>query len=308
MKFGRRGKAILLCIVLTLVVCAGCGSQPVESETLSEEKLVDNDTQSLVYKNGSYTLRFFKDDSGSWKWKDDVTLPLDQSKVQELLDQVSALNQLTPLQNPGDITTYDLDAPDRTLDIQSSDSVGISLQIGAAAEGGGYYMCRDADSSKVFITPDALVQLMDRSIYELVQLPTVPALQLEQLLIIQAANADAEEKMAVQAEGGQWLSGSKDVSAYMADAVALLAEGNWIRSCVDYNPSAGALPVCGLDHPQETVAVNYKDSNGNNTSMTLKIGSAYGDGYYVTYNDLPAIFMVSSETAQTFLGLLQVGA
>ena len=55
--------------------------------------------------------------------------------MQQLLDQVSALNTLTPLENPGDITAYDLDGPDRTLEVKNDDGTGLSLQIGAAAEG-----------------------------------------------------------------------------------------------------------------------------------------------------------------------------
>ena len=75
-------------------------------------------------------------------------MPLDQTLMQQLLDQVSALNTLTPLENPGDITAYDLDGPDRTLEVKNDDGTGLSLQIGAAAEGGGYYMCRDKDTTK----------------------------------------------------------------------------------------------------------------------------------------------------------------
>ena len=67
--------------------------------------------------------------------------------MQQLLAQVSALNTLTPLENPGDITAYDLDGPDRTLEVKNDDGTGLSLQIGAAAEGGGYFMCRDEDTT-----------------------------------------------------------------------------------------------------------------------------------------------------------------
>lgn len=93
-------------------------------------------TQEMIYKNSSYTLRFTKNEEGKWQWKDDTTLPLDQTLMQQLLDQVSALNTLTPLENPGDITAYDLDGPDRTLEVKNDDGTGLSLQIGAAAEGG----------------------------------------------------------------------------------------------------------------------------------------------------------------------------
>ena len=159
-----------------LLACTACGKKQAPPDTLDSEGLVTASTQEMIYKNSSYTLRFTKNEEGKWQWKDDTTLPLDQTLMQQLLDQVSALNTLTPMENPGDITAYDLDGPDRTLEVKNDDGTGLSLQIGAAAEGGGYYMCRDKDTTKIYVAPDALVQLMDRNIYELVEMATLPAL------------------------------------------------------------------------------------------------------------------------------------
>ena len=135
-------KYLVLLLAAALLACSACGKkQVVQSGTLGEEELVTASTAELVYKNESYTLRFNKNEAGDWQWKDDTTLPLDQQQMQQLLDQVSALNALTPLEATADSTAYDLDAPDRTLEIKNSDGTGLSLQIGAAAEGGGCRCC-----------------------------------------------------------------------------------------------------------------------------------------------------------------------
>lgn len=260
-----------------------------------------------LYKNSSYTLRFTKNEEGKWQWKDDTTLPLDQTLMQQLLDQVSALNTLTPLENPGDITAYDLDGPDRTLEVKNDDGTGLSLQIGAAAEGGGYYMCRDKDTTKIYVAPDALVQLMDRNIYELVQMPTLPALTADKLTHIQARGGGMDVTVA-RGEGDSWLCSGADVSDRMTALTALLAEGMKLESCVDYNPSSGALPICGLTDPAATVTVNYLTSTGSTDSFTVYIGLTYEDGYFAMYNDVPAIFKVSAATAQALLDLLTLGA
>lgn len=307
MKIGKRIAALLLCALLVLLSCIGCGKKNT-TETLSDQELVSNETRSLVYKNGTYTLRFEKNADGDWQWRDDTTLPLDQDKMQQLLDQVSALNTLPPLENPGDTTTYDLDSPDRTLEIANADGTSLSLQLGVAVDGGGYYMCRDADLSKIFIAPDTLVQLMDRSIYELVKLPSVPALKSEQLQSVQVVTSDGTDKTIVQGEDGKWLCAGKDVTEAFSAAAALLESGQWLVSCVDYNPSNGALPICGLDSPQLTATVQYKDIAGNDASIVLKIGLPYGDGFYAYYNDIPAIFMISGETTATLIALSQLGA
>ena len=196
---------------------------------------------------------------------------------------------------------------DRTLEVKNDDGTGLSLQIGAAAEGGGYYMCRDEDTTKIYVAPDALVQLMDRNIYELVEIPTLPALTADKLTHIQARGGGMDVTVA-RGEGDSWLCSGADVSDRMAALTALLAEGMKLESCVDYNPSSGALPICGLTDPAATVTVNYLTSTGSADSFTVYIGLAYEDGYFAMYNDVPAIFKVSAATAQALLDLLTLGA
>lgn len=301
-------KYLVLLLAAALLACSACGKkQVVQSGTLGEEELVTASTAELVYKNESYTLRFNKNEAGDWQWKDDTTLPLDQQQMQQLLDQVSALNTLTPLETTGDSTAYDLDAPDRTLEIKNSDGTGLSLQIGAAVEGGGYYMSRDGDTSKIYVAPDTLVQLMDRNIYQLVQLPTLPVLPVDKLTHIQAQGGGVSITV-VHGEGESWLYEGADVSDRIASLTTLLAAGMQIESCVDYNPSSGALPICGLTDPALTVTVNYRGDDGSAGSFTLRVGYAYGDGYFALYNDVPAIFKLSAETVQALQAVLALAA
>lgn len=301
-------KYLVLLLAAALLACSACGKkQVVQSGTLGEEELVTASTAELVYKNESYTLRFNKNEAGDWQWKDDTTLPLDQQQMQQLLDQVSALNTLTPLETTGDSTAYDLDAPDRTLEIKNSDGTGLSLQIGAAVEGGGYYMSRDGDTSKIYVVPDTLVQLMDRNIYQLVQLPTLPVLPVDKLTHIQAQGGGVSVTV-VHGEGESWLYEGADVSDRIASLTTLLAAGMQIESCVDYNPSSGALPICGLTDPALTVTVNYRGDDGSAGSFTLRVGYAYGDGYFALYNDVPAIFKLSAETVQALQAVLALAA
>ena len=72
-------------LALAVLACAGCGKKvPSDPTTLNDTGLVSSSTQELIYKNSSYTLRFNHNDAGEWQWKDDTTIPLNQSKVQEL--------------------------------------------------------------------------------------------------------------------------------------------------------------------------------------------------------------------------------
>lgn len=79
-------------------------------------------------------------------------------------------------------------------------------------------------------------------------------------------------------EGDSWLCSGADVSDRMTALTALLAEGMKLESCVDYNPSSGALPICGLTDPAVTATVHYTAANGSAGSFTVKVGLSYEDG------------------------------
>ena len=98
------------------------------------------------------------------------------------------------------------------------------------------------------------------------------------------------------------------MSDRIASLTTLLAAGMQIESCVDYNPSSGALPICGLTDPALTVTVNYRGDDGSAGSFTLRVGYAYGDGYFALYNDVPAIFKLSAETVQALQAVLALAA
>ena len=68
-----------------LLACTACGKKQAPYDTLDSEGLVTASTQEMIYKNSSYTLRFTKNEEGKWQWKDDTTLPLDQTLMQQLL-------------------------------------------------------------------------------------------------------------------------------------------------------------------------------------------------------------------------------
>ena len=167
-------------------------------------------------------------------------------------------------------------------------------------------MSRDGDTSKIYVAPDTLVQLMDRNIYQLVQLPTLPVLPVDKLTHIQAQGGVSVT--VVHGEGESWLYEGADVSDRIASLTTLLAAGMQIESCVDYNPSSGALPICGLTDPALTVTVNYRGDDGSAGSFTLRVGYAYGDGYFALYNDVPAIFKLSAETVQALQAVLALAA
>ncbi len=112
------------------------------------------------------------------------------------------------------------------------------------------------------------MQLMDRNIYELVEMPTLPALTADKLVrIFRPGAAEWTSPWRGARETAGYAAGGGRVRPDDGTLTALLAKGVKLESCVDYNPSSGALPICGLTDPAATVTVNYLTSTGSTDSF-----------------------------------------
>ena len=99
---------LLVCCVSTLW---GCGAEkkeptpPVGTTDVPDLDHPENDgttqtvvvEESVVFNSGDLTLRFVKNAQGKWVWKEDVSFPLQQSYVTDILSAAQEILAATPL-------------------------------------------------------------------------------------------------------------------------------------------------------------------------------------------------------------------
>ena len=302
----KRFLTAALCLMLALSLL-GCAEQ---SEPMGEVKLAEDGEPfvpvptAISYSDGTVTARFATDETGAWCWVDDTGFPLDETYIQTLLDTMTALRELTPLPIPEDLGTYGLETPTRYLAASYNDESRVIFYFGKQSDTGSWYM-RTEEAEKVYVVPEEIGSLLSRSVYDMMLLPVMPELTMDNVKLVTIKNAE-EKTLVLTVTNGAWRKGSDHVSeAQTAAAQAVL--GMTLDVCVDYTPAQGALEVCGLLPPAAQVTVVYENSVGSDVEETVCIGNfrESANGYYVTCSDDPSIYLMSADTVNTILSALQ---
>ena len=92
MKRLLRLTALALGLTLLLSACGHKNTEPERKDAATQTVPVEGIT-GLTLCDGDVTLRFEKDEEGSWIWHDDPTFPLEQSAMDELLALPAAASE-----------------------------------------------------------------------------------------------------------------------------------------------------------------------------------------------------------------------
>lgn len=304
----KRRMLLLLALLLLALFAAACGSaQDEDMADAAEGGVLPNGQQAtadityLEYDDSSVTCRFRKDED-TWKWVDNESFPLDGSYIETVLTALDQLGMdMTPIENAGELAEYGLDDAGRYLSFTAGE-VSHTLHIGKQREDGTWYM-RVNDETEVYLVPDELVALLGISVYDMAVLPTLPELTDENMTgITVQKNGEMSKTVRLAKRDEGWSIGAKAFDG-IADIEAALAEFTFIK-CFNYDPSPDAAPLCGLDSPSAIITIQYLNTVGTESELTLCLGLLREDGsYYATLNDDTTVYLVSAETVAAFLSL-----
>lgn len=123
-----------------------------------------------------------------------------------------------------------------------------TLRFGDQKDDGTWYMSIDGQEG-VYLVEDAFVTLMDRSIYDMAVLPTLPELTDENLTVITVHQTESGKSVRLTKNDEGWVSGRKGRCLTGIEAIeTALAELSFDK-CFDYDPSPDAAPLCGWTRP-----------------------------------------------------------
>ena len=261
---------------------------------------------ALTDDNGSATLSFARDEAGAWVWTADEAFPLDDTVIQNILDLVTNWDPQQTLTDEEALAGSGLDEPTASLTATAADGTAVTLLFGrTTTDGNSYYVRRNGDETTAYILSGALRRLMDTPIYDMCRLPELPALaetDMESVTIRGAAPEAGEAPTVVltaqvSGETVSWRSDGANVTengtvrALMEDLTALA-----FSRCVDYNPSAEAVEICGLDAPEATVEIAYTAQTGEEASLTLTVGARLPDksGRYTRMDGDSTIYLLET--------------
>ena len=305
----KRILLLILALVLTLALMACRSKEPEDAADAADNNTLSNsapltfaEASALEYDNGQVTCRFRKDEDG-WKWVDNESFPLDVSYVEEILTALDTMSvTLTPVTPAVEPADSGLDEPDRYMTVTVGEEI-TTLRFGDQKDDGQWYMAIDGQED-TYLAADEFVKLMDRSIYDMAVLPTLPELTDDNLTVITVRQTEGEKTVRLSKTDSGWVNGGKALPDGIADIEAALADFTFDK-CFNYDPSPDAAPLCGLDVPTATITLSYVNTVGTESSVVLTLGTLREDGaYYATLNDDTTVYLLSQDKIAPLLALL----
>lgn len=287
-----------LCAVILLVTGV---QKHIDKITTVDKDIVDLDTDSVTkisWTSGGKTLTYEKTDD-VWQQSDDAAFPVDQEKLQELLQRFAPLNAGFEISDVQDYGQYGLDSPEVTVTLTTADGDTV-VKFGSYSTMDSKRYVTLGDGAVYLISDDVASELStDRDEYLCAD--SVPAY--DTITSITAAGkttftaqylpdatplyTDTYDYYAVDGDSYTALSTQK-IKDFVSKMAALP-----IDDYATYRASQENLADYGMDTPTVTYTVQYTQDKTDG-SFTLALGKK-GDACYARMNNSEIIFKLTEE-------------
>lgn len=221
---------------------------------------MDSEKITSVSFNGTEGAEeVFEKVGDKWVKKDEPDFPVSQDTLDGAVNALTALSADQKLENPGDLSEYDLDKPQNQITLTEEDGNRIILQVGMKNEASGqYYLKKSEDDKDIYLVSAVSLDPFMGTAYEFAQAERFPA-------VTSATIKDVK----VEKENGYQLSQDSDsLYWYVSDgttseqadtskagtvtsAIGSLTYGDF----VDYNCTDQAK--YGFDDPYAIITATY---------------------------------------------------
>lgn len=249
----------------------------------SNEIILDvsvDSVQSLAWENADAALSFHKDDS--WIYDGDSAFPVDDEKINGLLEQFQSFGVSFVIDNAEDISQYGLDDPVCTIRFSTADvSYEILLGDYSTMDSQRYVSIGDG---KVYLVPDDPLDSFDAVLSDIIEHDEIPVF--ETVTRVQFSGKEtydvnyeenskdtycAEDVYFTKQDGENMPLDTSLVNGYLSNI-----SGLDLSDYATYNATEEELQSYGLDTPELSVTVFYtiEDENGEKVSDTfvLEVG------------------------------------
>ena len=146
-----------------------------ESESAEIVSISADDIKSIKFLIDKQEVVFEKD-GDSWVKADESAFPVSQDKVDALAASLESITAARTLEDVEDVSEYELDQPENTITVTTTDGDTTVIQIGMENSSTNQeYIDLNNDSSTVYVVESSTFQSFEGELYDFAKSGTFPA-------------------------------------------------------------------------------------------------------------------------------------
>lgn len=254
---------------------------------------------ALSWTNDSGTFSFTKDET--WVYDDDNAFPVDEEKINDLLEQFTSFAATFTIDDVEDYTQYGLDEPVCTIHISAGEE-SYTVELGDFSKMDEQRYVSIGDGKAYLVSHDPLDEF-DAVLRDMILDDTIPEFDTAE----QIEFSGSENYTIIRDEDGKsicaddiYFTDGQPLDTDNVDAVLSAIQSLSLTNYVSYNVTDEELTTFGLDDPELTVKMEYstRDDDENvedSGTLLLRISrnpeeiAAYEEAVEKDEDDLPDV-------------------
>lgn len=148
-----------------------------EEETTSEEvfSASSDEIEKISFDLEGEKVTFVKSDD-EWKDEQDNNFPVDQSKIESILDGLTSVTSSRSITDAEDLDEYGLKTPSQTITIDEDDETTRTIQLGDYNETADAYYAMIDQSDTVYLLESSFESLFEGTLYDFAEDGSFPVI------------------------------------------------------------------------------------------------------------------------------------
>ncbi len=265
---------VLVSAVTVMVVRREETKEKIKNTPATVLEWSDISAVSWSYEGNSYA---FQKTDDTWVYPEDTAFPVDQEKMEDLLEQFEDLGAAFTIEDVEDYGQYGLEKPSCTITLTQGEET-VTLELGDYSKMDAQRYASLGDGNVYLLSHDP-VEDFDIGLSDLIQQDQVPAFAEVEAITLSGDQTDVFRKTKGQSlcREDEYFRDSDGgpLDTDLTENYLKTLEKVSLTDYVTYKATEEDLQNCYLDTPAQTVTVTYRPEEGEEAAtFTLHLGKA----------------------------------
>ena len=236
-------------------------AESAEKENPEIISIASADVKSIKFVIDKKEVTFEKD-GDSWVKSDETDFPVDQDKIDTLVNSMNSIKAERTLENVEDASEYELDQPENTITVTTEDGETTVIQLGMENDSTSQeYIDLNEDSSTVYVVSNSTFSSFKGTLYDFAKSGVFPTVDSSTVSKISVDGKDSSY-VVEKDENNFWnITGdgeTEKADSAKATSLASALSSMAYSSYVNYNCAEDEFSQYGLDKPYAEIIVDYQ--------------------------------------------------